>query len=469
MRTANNSNKSGFFIGITCPGCGGNLEIESDFFVLTCDHCGSNLRIKMPEIPPAYLIKSGRQKREIRFHLDRWLKSKSMPLSGSDLDLTPFYYPYWKIDAVLLKVRNEVIERQSVDEYNYENVRTYEQKMTDIRLTPLTVSQAAGPAMDFIPHSIGIRSQYSKIFPYTRPNMEAGFAGIPVVKSWKAARKDLNGSVSAVGSIARAQFGKNRTDMFHPTGSIIYFPYFLVGCNCRGDKYQFLSDGVTGKVLKQLDKKVDPEIINSTGTDNMEFGRLEVESHRCSNCGTDLPGRQSHVYICDNCGVTTALGRTSQTIDTVLKAGSSADSKERMFPFWVFKLNETDAKKLRRFFGGIYDSDSLVIPAFKVPNFEAMYRLAKRISTALPKLELTRLDKQGKRFADVNLDAEEALTMAEIIIYREYISQTKIPAEFDSDIKPAGISLFYAPFRKENYFYVDTTLGAVTFEKSLAG
>ncbi|MEE8577598.1 MAG: hypothetical protein V3T31_10120, partial [candidate division Zixibacteria bacterium] len=50
------TNKSGFYIEVTCPGCGGTLDLDTDFFVLECTHCGSVHRVVMPEAPAAYMI-----------------------------------------------------------------------------------------------------------------------------------------------------------------------------------------------------------------------------------------------------------------------------------------------------------------------------------------------------------------------------------------------------------------------------
>ena len=468
MRQPIPRNKDGFFIGITCPGCGGNLEIQSDFFVLNCAHCGSNLRIKMPECPPAYLIRSDKPMREIRFHLDRYLKKRALPLSGPDLAVSSIYYPYWKIDAVLLKVRHETIERVSADKYEFDNVKTYEQKMTDIRLTSYSSTQSAGPPIDFIPPSIGVRSQYCKIVPYSSENLEDNFTSLPAVKNWAQTEHDLKGSISAIGSVSQAQYGKNRTELFHPTGEIIYFPYYIIGNNCRGAIRRFIVDGVTGKVINEIDKDVDIDRLTAIKRGGFEFGKLSVEFHRCPNCGVDLPSRQSHIYICDNCGDLISLGNMNHRLKGVYKAGHSGAEDERMFPFWALKLNAGDAQRLKYFYGGIYGSDILAIPAFRIPNFEAMYRLSKRISAAFPKLAMLPLEKQENHFAEAALSIEEALTMAEIISYREFINRDNNIENDGRNINPVEVSLFYAPFRKEHYFYVDSVLGAVTFEKSLA-
>ncbi len=68
--TQTSKNQSGFYIGVGCPGCGGELALESEFFVISCDHCGSVLRVTLPEIPPAYMVAAKVSKREARFGID---------------------------------------------------------------------------------------------------------------------------------------------------------------------------------------------------------------------------------------------------------------------------------------------------------------------------------------------------------------------------------------------------------------
>ncbi|MCX6826827.1 MAG: hypothetical protein NTV06_06150, partial [candidate division Zixibacteria bacterium] len=71
------------------------------------------------------------------------------------------------------------------------------------------------------------------------------------------------------------------------------------------------------------------------------------------------------------------------------------------------------------------------------------------------------------RFLPVTLSPGEALTLAEIIVYRESLSRDNNYTGDKQNLKPQEIGLFYAPFSPDNYFYVDSILGAITFEKSL--
>jgi hypothetical protein len=141
-----------------------------------------------------------------------------------------------------------------------------------------------------------------------------------------------------------------------------------------------------------------------------------------------------------------------------------------MFPFWSLAIPKENKKFLGMFFGGIHDSDRIVIPAFRMANFEAMYRLAKRFSAAVKTMDMISLeDKQDGRFAPVDQPLSEALILTEAIIFREFIGRGIEPSQERTEFTPNDVSLFYAPFQPQSYFYVDSVHRAVTFEKNLIG
>jgi len=470
MITTTPKNKSGFSIGVTCPGCGGDLEMESDFFVLTCDHCGSTLRIDMPDIPPVFLVRSRKDRRQIRFQVDRFLKEKSLPLTPSTYDLRAACYPYWKIDAVLLKVRNRMVTQYTGQKDGYDEEITVERKQTEIRLTPYMLTLAAGEFPPYIPSSIGMRADYLHLLPFSVENTEDNFETIPIRKNWPAALDDLDRNVRQLGSIETAGFGLNRTELFHPVGLLVYFPYFIFTAPNRTSARRFVIDGVSGRVLNfENDVEPDENTPPNPGAGTMtEFGRLGVDLHRCRNCGFDLPAEQSYVYICDNCGHLTWLEKQPYRLhDIMIAAPSPTHPADRYLPFWSLKMSENDAARLRPHFGGMFASDRLVIPAARIVNFEALYRLAKRMSTASPKLNLTAATRFDRRFRPVEVPLEEALTLADIIIYRDKLNKTSPGAVHRNDFRPDDIALIYIPFHRQNYFYVDSALGAVTVEKNL--
>nr|MBN2278183.1 hypothetical protein [candidate division Zixibacteria bacterium] len=465
MKATTSSHKSGFFIGVTCPGCGGDLELQADFFVLTCQHCGSHLRIVMPETPPVYLVRSEKPNSEIRFQIDRFLKQNNLPLTRSDLSIRSIYYPYWKIDAVVLKVRNKIVERYTGQQDNCEQEITCEQHMTDIRLTPYIATVAAGVRHDYIPQTIGMRTEYIRMVPFSRENVEDDFGCLPILKTWEQARTDLQGAISAIGKIDQADFGKNKTELFHPIGSLLYFPYYLAESPHRDTNRFFIIDGVTGRVVKHLENMPEEDFLFEDDLAVHESSSLQVDFHRCPECGFDLPTDQSYIYICDNCRQLIMMDKTKLTDNGLAQAVSDIGPHDRLFPFWSFGLSDPDMVRFRPVIGGIHDSNRLVIPAFKFPNLESLYKLTRRISSAYPKLDLTPLDSLDGRFARVTLGLEDACTLAEVVIYRDRIQKGIRSESTGWKFEPAEVSLFYTPFHPESYFYVDSILGAVTFEK----
>jgi predicted RNA-binding Zn-ribbon protein involved in translation (DUF1610 family) len=458
--------KRGFEIAVSCPACGGELELNSDFLVTMCSHCSSVLRISLPGTPPAYLIMSKLTSREVRFKVDRYLKSNGMPLTGFETQTRGFYYPYWKVDGVLLRLRNRIETRQSYDE-DFDTEASVQQRKVETTLSPYTVTLSASSPLEGIPPSIGERADYIKIIPFCEENAQDGFAVVPLSLSWGDALQQVAKNVANLSQLDAPEFGANRSELFRPICSLIYFPYYLFQSTSDGNPANAIVDGVTGRVLSMVTNESPLKNVLDAQTALQEFEKLGVELHRCGNCGEGLPDSKSYVYICHNCHSLTVLENYPSLRREICAATVDKAHGDRLFPFWSIKVSERDAIIVKRLFGGLTGSDRLVIPAFRIPSFEAMYRLCKRMSPAISKFGFSPINSFDQRYLPVNVGVAEALVLAEAILLREQmgrelhlIDQTR---EFASD----DISLVFAPFHPESYFYVDSALGAVTFERTL--
>jgi hypothetical protein len=464
------ANKHGFYIGVSCPGCGGELELGADFFVLTCPHCASVLRVVMPDTPPAYLVKCRKAKSELRFIVDRHCKENSLPLTGSSPGIKPLYYPYWKVDAVVLKMRTTTYEVERDDEEQYSDESQEERTRTDVNLSPYMVTLPAGYADDSIPFSLGVRADYVKMIPFSTENIDPEFDCPPVTTLWTDALSALDTTMSKLNRLGETNFGLNGTRLFRPQGSIVYFPYFIVDSYSTKGQTRFIVDGVTGKVVTCSPAAVSSESASSESTPEVELGRLEVVLHRCSNCGEDLPDTQSCLYFCKNCKHIEHLDQNPLlAAESLVVHTGSTGSNDRYFPFWLFHVSEENSKRIKPMIGGIYSSDRLAIPAFKIRNFEAMFRLSKRISSAFPQLTSEVVSELSDGFEAVSVGLTEALTLAEIVLGREQTSRTMRLSRERFDFRPLEAQLCFVPFHPEQYFLVDSILGAVTFERGLAG
>jgi predicted RNA-binding Zn-ribbon protein involved in translation (DUF1610 family) len=479
--------KNGYLIGVTCPGCGADLELQSDFFVLQCEHCGSVLRIVMPDTPPAFCIPAKKNEPEIRFLVDRHLKELQTPLTGAGYSLRRIYYPYWRVEAILLREKNREIrsERSETAAYadgfdggdwfsfgqsltNSAAQGASSERVSEVSLTPYLVTVAAGQPLAGIPETLGFRTEYVKMTPYAAESIDDASVRLPMVKTWDDAQTDMKrlaGMAAAVGAgrdewIARQQ-------LFHPTGSIVYFPYFLVQTGGRENR-TLVVDGLSGRVVHatetgQLDDTM--AAVNDAPLD-ASFGHLTVEFHRCHNCGVDLPSTKSSVYICHNCDRVVSLERASRIDAGILAVPDTANMTDQYFPFWRFQLPPAQIASVVSLPTTSATLEWLVVPGFKTANYAVMRRLIQGMTAALPNLSGRVAEYYDRRFLPVTFSLSEAMTLAEIILFHDRPGRKPVAADPSPGVQPLQVGLLYAPFRPEIYCYVDSVLNAVTFVKS---
>ncbi|MDF1544403.1 MAG: hypothetical protein P1R58_04800 [bacterium] len=507
------SQKSGFFVSVTCPGCGAGLTIDTDFFVLTCDYCDSVIRIKMPDLPPAWLIQAKTKKREIRFSIDRHLKELDRPLTDSSLQYKRIYYPYWKVDAFLMKVRNRIEERlvQVASEDSPEVVSQSDK--TDIGISPYSVTIASGPRLPGVPESLGVRSQTIEALPFTVENQQNEFDALEIDRPWSEIKTRIVYAVLSLGDFDSPAFGRNRTDMLYPDYSVIYFPYYLVDTFSGSDYLRFVVDGLSSRVLHCYDPmNQDPPEEGthaarylsraaanldvsfekgrgaaavrtiSTGKANdigieglndaeeetaLEFGDLCIELHRCTTCGVDLPETKSPIYICSNCHELKAIEEIKFPLEPILTCRGEITKSSQFLPFWRFQLPPEQAKRLRFIFGGMYMAESMVVPAFKGPNYDALVRLARKMSFAQTRLEFEPLEGNPKGYGQIEVSPAEGVRYMNLLAFREQLVKSGGSKVVNEEFTPVSAGIIYAPFSLENYFYVDSVLKSITFEKQL--
>ncbi len=487
MRTAS-KRKGGFFIGVTCPGCGAELELQSDFFVLECTHCGSVLRVVMPRTPPAYVVSGSKEPREIRFHLDRYLKKQGLPLTPPGTQLRRIYYPYWKTDAILLKVKEKPEQRtpsggsaltadvSASDLFGFGSFLTapltqpkrdelISERGMNVSLTPYTSTMAAGPATEAIPHDMGLRAGYVRMAPFRNADISEEDEYIPVTIPWARVVSTIRQSLA----LHKMAYGGSdrilQKRLFRQSGAVIYFPYYTADIGSGPDLRQFIIDGKSGRVVGHTIGKD----IKTSWRDNpvsvTEFGELTVAFHRCSTCGVDLQPTRSCVHICSNCQTVTSLDddRGIRSGITVAGGGRSADT---LFPFWMLGLPGELVQSIAKSSSDVSRPEALVIPAFRISNFGVMRKLCRRMTTAMTGMSLSPVETYDPRFRPVDVGVSEAIALAEICLYCEQvISRSEMTAD-EVEIDPSQTGLVFVPFRPEHYFYVDTVQNAVTFAKA---
>lgn len=455
--------KSGFAIDVGCPGCGGALTLQEDFATIRCEHCSSALRITMPDLPPAYLIRSKIPVLQVRFHLDRFLKENGRKLSPPELEIRGCYHPYWKIDSMMLRVRNRIDTRVVESEYgeatDYEKVEELKQ---EVSLTPHPTTVSARPADEMFPYSLGLRTEYIKMRPYsgevTDEEFEFNSVESTVVQAFAQAEK----SAQKLSDSTNMTTKRNLSRLFGLRAALVYFPYFTASYREKGHPVSFVLDAVNGRVVGESERGRDAQ--ESAPASSPQWGTLSVDFHRCTNCGEDLPTQNSLVYCCKNCGSVATL-ESSPIYDRKIEvADCNCGPHDLLMPFWEFSVEQGDRELVRRTAGCESEVDRLIVPAFRVSNFEAVYRVACRMTSAKRKIPISPEGELKGDLAPANIGVKEALIFAHAVLARGDLKRNP-ESRGGISFESKNARLLLVPFHAESYFLVDSVISAVTIER----
>lgn len=441
---------AGFRIAASCPGCGAAVDFGADFFVTQCTHCHSPLRLILPHNSAAFYLKAILSEREARFAVDRFCKVNGESLPAG-LQRKTILFPYWNVDGILLKVRNEIERREIVSEFGDESanevVETPRQRVT---LTPFSTTIPAGDICEEIPATIGLRAKYVTLYPLAADKLESGVTLVPVKCLAENAIEEALRISHALSQVATPDFGKNSNRLFPLSASLIFFPYAIFESGSGSAKRSFVIDLLSGDVTKGNS--------NTTNDESDTFGvpvhlpevhQVSLSFHRCPNCGHDLSMEQSLVYLCTQCEERIMMenGIPRDVQISFIQSGLNHD--DTWFPFWVLTGSQTR-----------------VMPAFRSGNYEAMFRLSQRMTGALPKFTAGSIAKPGFALAPVQVPIEEALAMVQASFARQSAGKSGKGNITVPSGEEVTAELLFVPFHREEYFYIDSCLKVVTFEQA---
>lgn len=450
---------SGFSIRTGCPGCGGMLQLESDFRTTHCEHCQSVVRIRASQSPHAYLLKPKIAPLQVRFHIDRYLKENALPLSTPALETDGVYVPYWQVEGMLLRLRHKVETHFDVSEWDRgDQVVERREETTEINLSPYAATIAASGRPACYPASLGIRTQVAVLHPLTDAARGDDFELAALQVGPADAVAHARRTSENLDRVAQVGNKKNQSRLFVTRLSVIYMPYY----RCRsGAESGMIVDAISGEVTTA---ELEPE--EPAQADSAVFGTLEVELHQCQNCGTALTENVSYLQVCPECAKVVGLDSGLAIEIMPLTWQNQVDANNILFPFYVFEIVPDDTGRLNQALRGLSAAKRLIVPAFAMGNFEAMYRLAARMSTAAAQTEVAELAAWPQKFSPVTVSVAEAQALATAVYARAASGRDDAIAGKSFVLAASSIRLMFAAFRPDGYFFVDGNLGAVTFERA---
>ncbi|MFH1699648.1 MAG: hypothetical protein ABIE07_03590 [Candidatus Zixiibacteriota bacterium] len=482
--------KTGFYIGVSCPGCGADLELQNDFFSIECSFCGSVLRLEMPETFPIYYVPMKMKKRELRFQADRYLRNAGLPLTGADLSFRVIYYPYWKIDAVKLQIKARETEYYSgnsnsnimTTQLDYHGVFVTgrvignsltaklsipDEKKLVAHFSPYSTTRMAAKEISGIPSSLGQRTDYIKMYPKSAEGHDDSAQYYPIENSWEMIEKQFSGSAGMKKHTCELGMFPE-TKLLFPEGSIVYFPFAIFEHTSHGDRQRIVCDGVVGRVLAIINPSDELTSEHQGQTSLIDYGQVLIKMHRCKNCGADLPANSSSVYICRNCRIAVSFDSNLTLNEGIFQVKEPNPGKNRnfqLFPFWSFRGPGGLINNFVKSYNQNENCENIIVPAFTFSNFDAMRRLTKRVTASGQTLNVETVNELDRRFLPATVGLQKAHRMAEITLYCSHAADKPNLSIEDFTFAIEDSRLIYIPFSCENYFYVSTVNNAITFEK----
>lgn len=149
----------------------------------------------------------------------------------------------------------------------------------------------------------------------------------------------------------------------------------------------------------------------------------------------------------------TVLESNSAFDRQVVIAANGCAARSMLMPFWRLEC--------RQISGGALE---LAVPAFRMKNFEAMYRLSSRMSASAARIEFRGDNQIECEIAPTNVGLREAVVLAHAVLARTMLKRN-VESLKDIDLKIERATLLLVPFHTESYFLVDSVLSAITIER----
>ncbi len=453
---------SGFYISTGCPGCGGMLHLESDFRSTHCEHCQSVVRLKPAATPYAFLLKPKIPRLQVRFHLDRFLKESGRPLSSPALEIDGVYVPYWQIEGVLLRLRHRLEKRYETSEWDRgDQVVERQQQTTEVNLAPYSMTFPADSEASCYPASLGVRTQIAFLHPYSEAQIHEDFQPLQLRVPLTAAADRARRTAGNLDRLSQVGTKKNQSRLFITRLSVVYMPYFV--CQSGENTGQYIVDAISGDVSEVTPPEGVGEFDAGGAT---AYPGLQVELHQCPNCGHALLESPSFLQVCSECCEVIDLDSNGVSRHLPLRFRGVVSENATLFPFYVFDIASDHAARLKQALRAQNELARLIVPAFTLGNFESLYRLSSRITTASAITQPEPLAQWPTKFAPVTVGTTQACAWAAAVLARATAGKDDSLSAASLGLAADRLSLMFAPFRADGYFYVDDGLGVITFERA---
>ncbi len=232
--------------GITCPSCGGSLDLKEGMKVFNCQYCGTLLKARgdagiLKFYVPKKLKRDDAINRTFRWLDEGMSKAKDLKSLSKVEDAFLVYIPFWR-------VRADVVGWVFGQKKQTSNNRTtYIDKEIKIQNSFDTTVAACDTA------ELGVKKvnlSGDEIKPVNFEELQLEGMLFNIVSSEKEITEktfeNFKAQARAMGNLDRITFSK--FDMVRESVSIVYYPLWVVRYNYKNRTYQVVIDGEDGSV-----------------------------------------------------------------------------------------------------------------------------------------------------------------------------------------------------------------------------
>ena len=277
-----------------CPGCGKPTKAPEGALTNQCEYCALVVRIGAPHRILKYFYQSKIDRYAARMVVDRYLKSKNLPLSSGVVEAQFYYLPFYRFRGMAMDYIAPPSEIKEVIEGEVIRVQSkFKLKAKDFDITtPAFSSNKFGLS------SLGMRPQSIPLYAYSQDEIPDDAI---IVKSdispAEAETKAMNLHKHNVGLYNRGKVLCSA--MIGEQISVIYFPVWAVSYKS--------SEGVKTTFVDALAKRGYAQVkdvfkFNDKASAEKDIYFIQLMKHQCPNCGADLEEKHfSLFYPCSNC------------------------------------------------------------------------------------------------------------------------------------------------------------------------
>ena len=428
------------FISTECTQCGGNLNLEEGTNAINCPYCNSSFLVTGYDKVLSYYIPKNLDERHTFAKSLAYRHLHTLTEHYRIKETNLFYLPFYRLRGQTFALETDL----GIDsDFKQIKVKTryLERSFPATHLEGLKI------------YSLGVRTSVLKLNLFKKGTLKE--------------KGNVYPATMGMGKAMEIGLGVNYKDepdhcVISKILSIVYAPLWEVNVLGIDSSFSIIIDALGENII---DSSAPFQFLtaNLKEGDARDFPSISFHTLQCPNCGWDIAVKPEQcVFLCDNCHRAWESGTEGfqEAGGAIVRVQPIDDSSIlKYYPFWIlsvrdgYKMLGKEGKDVIKFF----------IPAFKIRDLTAVYRLATSYTNAQPELDLTLLtddDLPSSQMEGAVMRWGDAQELAELVLC-SLASHSHFGSAQDKKPVPPEITsrqLVWLPFFEKGLYLRDALL-----------